>query len=241
VRNEAFLEKELTDQTVIVNQINRELTQYEIMKSELKTTEEMYQSFLNRSKEVAVAAGVNASNIRVVDRADVPAGPVRPNKRLNIALSVLMGTLFGVGLAFLRDYMDDTFKSTQDDRSHALALGEAFGSDLLVLNGTDRIFSEALGAGASGCITAMANLVSQDLRLVWDAHRAGGRDAAAQSRLDDARAISERFPPAAALIKDLLAEFHRFPSWPVKPPLSPLTPDRSARARLAWKTRGQIA
>jgi 4-hydroxy-tetrahydrodipicolinate synthase len=155
----------------------------------------------------------------------------------------------GVGLSIdllrrLKDAHPDRFLGLKDssaDRGHALALGEAFGSDLLVLNGTDRIFSEALGAGASGCITAMANLVSPDLRLVWDAHRAGGRDVAAQSRLDDARAISERFPPAAALIKDLLAEFHRFPSWPVKPPLSPLTPDRSARARLAWKTRGQIA
>jgi 4-hydroxy-tetrahydrodipicolinate synthase len=132
-------------------------------------------------------------------------------------------------------------KDSSADRAHALALGDAFGSDLLVLNGTDRLFSDALAAGASGCITAMANLVSPDLRAVWDAHLAGRTDPAAQSRLDRARAISERFPPAAALVKDLLAEIHGFPRWAVKPPLEPLEPGRAERARLAWRTRGQIA
>ncbi len=86
----------------------------------------------------------------------------------------------------------------------------------------------------------MANLVSPDLRAVWEAHRDGQTAPAAQRRLSDARTISERFPPAAALVKDLLAEFHHFPRWPVKPPLEPLDPDRAERARLAWKTRGKI-
>ena len=155
----------------------------------------------------------------------------------------------GVGLSLdllrqLKDAHPDRFLGLKDssaDRDHAMALGDGFGTELLVLNGTDRLLSEALAAGASGCITAMANLVSPDLRSVWDAHNAGRTDPAAQTRLDRARSVSERFPPAAALIKDLLAEFHGFPRWGVKPPLEPLTPDRAARARLAWKTRSKIA
>jgi 4-hydroxy-tetrahydrodipicolinate synthase len=155
----------------------------------------------------------------------------------------------GVGLSTellkrLKDAHPDRFiglKDSSADSSTAQELGKTFGTDLLVLNGTDRLLSDALSAGASGCITALANLVSPELRAVWDAHLAGRKDPAAQARLDDARAISERFPPAPALIKDLLAEFHGFSRWPVKPPLLPLEPERAARARLAWKTRGQIA
>lgn len=155
----------------------------------------------------------------------------------------------GVGLSVdllrrLKDSHPDRFLGLKDSsasREHVQALGDAFGSDLLTLNGTDRLFSDALAAGASGCITAMANLVSPDLRQVWDAHLGGRNNPGAQARLDRARSISERFPPAAALIKDLLAEFHRFPRWGVKPPLEPLDPARAERARLAWRTRGQIA
>jgi 4-hydroxy-tetrahydrodipicolinate synthase len=154
----------------------------------------------------------------------------------------------GVGLSIdllrrLKDAYPHNFLGLKDssaDRDHALALGDAFGSDLLILNGTDRLLSDALTAGASGCITAMANLVSPDLRAVWDAHLAGRTDPAAQARLDRAREISERFPPAAALIKDLLAGFHGFPLWGVKPPLQPLEPERAKRARLSWKTRGKM-
>ena len=147
-------------------------------------------------------------------------------------------------LARLRDRYPRRFLGIKDSSAnleHALALGERFGDDLFVFNGTDRLLTPALQAGASGCITAMANLVSPDLRLVWDRFREGKADAPAQSRLTDARKVSESFPPAASLIKMLIAEFHGLPSWPVKPPLLPMHPDTAARAKVAWKTRGQIA
>ncbi len=147
-------------------------------------------------------------------------------------------------LSRLKEAFPEQFLGIKDSSAsldHALALNDRFGADLFVLNGTDRLFTQALQAGASGCITAMANLVSPDLRIVWDRHQEGKTDLAAQARLSDARAVSERFPPAAALIKMLLSDFHDLPDWPVKPPLQPLTPEVAARARLAWKGRGKIA
>lgn len=147
-------------------------------------------------------------------------------------------------LSRLKDAFPDRFLGIKDSSAsleHAHALGERFGKDLFVLNGTDRLLSEALQAGAAGCITAMANLVSPDLRLVWDKHQRGESDPAAQARLADARGVSERFPPAASLIKMLLHEFHGLPSWAVKAPLLPMTPETALRAAQAWKGRGQIA
>jgi succinoglycan biosynthesis transport protein ExoP len=114
VRNEDFLEKAVNKQTEIVVKINQELTQYEIMKSEVKTTEEMYSGLLNRSKEAAVSAGLNASNIRIVDRAEIPTAPVRPKKSVNLMFGFALGLVFGVGLALFQNYLDDTFKTTAD-------------------------------------------------------------------------------------------------------------------------------
>jgi hypothetical protein len=66
-------------------------------------------------------------------------------------------------------------------------------------------------------------------------------DQIAQAALNEARAVSVRYPPAAAFMKLLLAEVHRLPAWPLKPPLMPLPPAVAKRALLSWRTRGQIA
>jgi 4-hydroxy-tetrahydrodipicolinate synthase len=128
-------------------------------------------------------------------------------------------------LARLKDAFPTRFAGIKDssgDPEHARQLGARFGSDLLVLTGNDRLFSLALDSHASGCITAMANLLSPELRLVWDSHQAGQPDLPAQARLAEARSILDRYPPMPAVIKALLARCHNLPHWPVRPPLLPL-------------------
>src|SRR5258708_20527696 len=44
----------------------------------------------------------------------VPPYPARPAKTRNIALSFLVGLVGGIGLALLREYMDNTVKSPDD-------------------------------------------------------------------------------------------------------------------------------
>jgi 4-hydroxy-tetrahydrodipicolinate synthase len=127
-------------------------------------------------------------------------------------------------LARLKDGFPDRFAGLKDssaDADYARLLGERFGKELLILNGTDRLLSTALEAGASGCITALANLFSPDLRRVWDSFQNGKPDREAQARLDAARSVSERYPPAPPLIKALLARRHGFPRWALRPPLLP--------------------
>jgi 4-hydroxy-tetrahydrodipicolinate synthase len=127
-------------------------------------------------------------------------------------------------LARLKDAFPRRFQGLKDssgDAEQARVLGERYGNDLLVFNGTDRLFTHALQHSASGCITALANLYSPELRQVWDAHQNHQPDEGAQERLNQARAVSERYPPAAALLKALLARRHNFPLWPVCPPLLP--------------------
>lgn len=144
----------------------------------------------------------------------------------------------GVGLSFgllghLKDAFPDRFAGIKDssaDAQHAQEVGERFGADLLVLNGTDRLFSLALRAGASGCITALGNLFSPDLRRVWDAHQRGETDEPAQTRLNAARAVSESYPPAPPLLKMLIARWHGLPLWPVRPPLLSMSAESASKA-----------
>jgi 4-hydroxy-tetrahydrodipicolinate synthase len=130
-------------------------------------------------------------------------------------------------LARLRDTYPDKFigvKDSSGDPEWAQALGSRFGTSLVVLNGNDRLFSLALQSNASGCITAMANLLSPLLRKVWDNFNAGIEDNFTQEKLTRAREVFDKYPPMPPLIKLMLARLHGFPSWTVKPPLMDFDP-----------------
>ncbi len=129
-------------------------------------------------------------------------------------------------LARLKDAFPDKFIGIKDSSASAQQaqdLGARFGRDLVVFNGTDPLFTLALEHKAAGCITALANLRAADLRKVWDAYKLGIPDQVAQKRLADVRAITDRYSPAAPLLKYLVSQAFHLPRWSVQPPLSSLS------------------
>jgi 4-hydroxy-tetrahydrodipicolinate synthase len=130
-------------------------------------------------------------------------------------------------LSRLKDTYPDKFAGIKDssgDPEWARSLGARFGYDLKVLNGNDRLFSLALQSRASGCITAMANLLSPLLRQIWDNFQAGKLDEITQDKLSSAREILDRYTPFPPLIKMVLCRLHGFTAWGVKPPLLEFNP-----------------
>jgi 4-hydroxy-tetrahydrodipicolinate synthase len=94
--------------------------------------------------------------------------------------------------------------------------------DKLILVGNDRLMTAGLEVGASGCITALANLISPWLRQIFD--QFGQTDTTeVQAKVDAARDVMGQFMPFPPSIKFLLSEFGSFPYWPVLPPLIPLS------------------
>ena len=122
-------------------------------------------------------------------------------------------------------------KDSSGDPDHAKTLGGKFGNDLAVFTGNDRLFSLALENNAVGCITALANLFSPQLRELWQAYQQGEELELIQERLSKGRAIIDNYPPAPSLLKYLVSELYEFDHWPVRPPLVPL-PDRLTNAVL---------
>ena len=125
-------------------------------------------------------------------------------------------------LGRLKDAFPTQFAGIKDsshDADLARTLGEKFGHDLVVLTGTDTYLQLAMENKAAGCITAPANLISPDLRKVWDGLRAGQDTTEAQKRVDEQRHILENYPPFPATLKALLHRLHGLPRWSVRPPL----------------------
>jgi capsular exopolysaccharide synthesis family protein len=88
--------------------------QYTILQREVDTNRQLYDGLLQRYKEIGVAGGVGANNIAIIDKAEVPERPYKPSLSRNLAISLMIGLLFGAGAAFAREQFDDTFKSPED-------------------------------------------------------------------------------------------------------------------------------
>ena len=95
----------------------QKLVQYNLLKRDADSNKELYDGLLQKLKEAGISAGLRSSNIRIVDPALVPSAPARPQKARNILLALLVGIIGGVGIAFFREYLDNTVKSPDDIQS----------------------------------------------------------------------------------------------------------------------------
>jgi receptor protein-tyrosine kinase len=66
-----------------------------------------------RELETPVPGARPEARVVVEQRATVPEYPVVPSKKRNLALGILLGPMLGIGLAFLRDLLDNTVKSQE--------------------------------------------------------------------------------------------------------------------------------
>jgi polysaccharide biosynthesis transport protein len=161
-QREELLTQALDQQKVQVNQMSERMVQYSILKREAEANKALYDGLLTKLKEAGISAGLRSSNIRVVDPAMVPQYPARPAKTRNIALSILVGLVGGIGLALLREYMDNTVKSPDDietlSRLPSLAVVPAFAEP----NGDRSRVKLLKGASTNGHNTRI-ELVAQHL------------------------------------------------------------------------------
>ncbi len=82
------------------------------LEREVENNRRIYETFLARFQEADVTEDYDASNVRIIDPATVPATPYKPKKGRVVAISAAMGLFLGVLLAFLREALDNTFKTT---------------------------------------------------------------------------------------------------------------------------------
>jgi len=64
--------------------------------------------------EATITQASTISSIQVVDPAIVPKKPIKPQKKKNILLAVVVGLMSGVGFAFFFDYLDNSIKTPRD-------------------------------------------------------------------------------------------------------------------------------
>ena len=163
-QKELLLKQALDQQKTEVNQMAEKLVQYNILKREAEANKQLYDGMLQKLKEAGITAGLRSSNIRIVDPALIPGGPSRPNKPRNIMLSILVGLVGGIGLALLREYLDNTVKTPDDIETLARLPSLAVVPAMAASNGKHRgRFSNLLKSPAIVSKEGRAELVSHHM------------------------------------------------------------------------------
>jgi capsular exopolysaccharide synthesis family protein len=94
---------------------------YAILEREADTNRELYDGLLQRFKELTSTAGISASNVSIVDQAELPQAPSSPNLIKNLLIALIAGVgLAGLAL-FLKDQLDDAIR-VPEDIEHKLRL-----------------------------------------------------------------------------------------------------------------------
>ena len=84
----------------------------------MESNRQLYQELLTRTKQTGLETELKTTNIRIMEKAEAPRGPVIPNRRRNYQMAVFVGLLLGVGLALGFEYLDNTFKTPDDIKEH---------------------------------------------------------------------------------------------------------------------------
>ena len=117
LKKETSLQGLLDEQRGDVGRMNKNAIFYHTLRTEVENMRTLLSTLVAKQNEIQVSSqlgGLRTSNIKVVDRALVPAAPFTPNVRRNLFMALLLGLFGGLALVFLVEYLDNTVKGPED-------------------------------------------------------------------------------------------------------------------------------
>jgi capsular exopolysaccharide synthesis family protein len=113
-KTEGLLRDQLEQAKNDAYKLNEHAVQYSVLRHEVETSRQLYDTLQVKLQVAGVTAGLNSSYISVVDPADVPSFPVAPNVQSNLVMGLLGGLLSGLLLAFVIESFDDTVSTSAE-------------------------------------------------------------------------------------------------------------------------------
>jgi uncharacterized protein involved in exopolysaccharide biosynthesis len=111
---EELLELAYRTQQATVSSDLQKIAQVSLLRKELESEQSLYQTLLERAKEAGFASALQAATIRVVDEAKPPKTAFSPRRGLAGGAGLILGCLFGIGLALFKERNIQVFRLPGD-------------------------------------------------------------------------------------------------------------------------------
>ncbi|WP_053076484.1 polysaccharide biosynthesis tyrosine autokinase [Caenimonas sp. SL110] len=85
-----------------------------LLRREVDTNRQLYDGLLQRLKQVGISSNLTTNNVSVVDAANPPLFPYKPNLNSNLMAGLGIGLFLGLCLVFLLEYLDDSIKAPDE-------------------------------------------------------------------------------------------------------------------------------
>ncbi len=115
---ERLLSGAYQEQVKVVTEKTQDANQYNILERDVETNRTLYDTLLQKAHEADTATAMRGSNARIVDAAEPPVAPSRPNFTWNTMIGALTGLLLGMGLVVVQESLDRSYKQPGDTSSH---------------------------------------------------------------------------------------------------------------------------
>jgi len=93
---------------------NSVVAEYGVLRREVDSSRQLFESLMSRAKETGLETELKSTNVRIVERAEVPGGPFLPRRTQNYQLAVLIGLALGILLTLFFEHLDNTIKTPED-------------------------------------------------------------------------------------------------------------------------------
>ena len=119
-----LFEKEKVLQSTIADfegeslQGSRNELKYTILQRNVETNQKLYDILLAKVQESKLIEDVDVSNIRIVERSELPRAPIIPNKTRNLLLGLVFGLVGAIGLVLFLEYLDRSLRTEEDVQRH---------------------------------------------------------------------------------------------------------------------------
>jgi polysaccharide biosynthesis transport protein len=93
---------------------NQASIQYSVLQQDLATAKTLYTDFLNKTSQASIQRAEQYNNVRLIEAAEPPGGPIGPNRPRTILLGLIASLAFGFGLAFLLEKLNTAIRNVED-------------------------------------------------------------------------------------------------------------------------------
>lgn len=113
-QRESALHAAVAAQKAKVLKLNAERDVGTMLAGEVESAQRIYDQALERFNQTRMESHADQTAVSVLSPAVVPLTPSAPNLPLNMALSVILGTLLSIGLALIKEMLNPRVRSERD-------------------------------------------------------------------------------------------------------------------------------